>query len=556
MTINVISWAYSQESISDILLQKTNCGHAAFEILMNSKSYKELIKKNQIFSDVYKKTSYVDSKLSDILAKYSKYKKVILKMIDNWNASLVSKLPKDIVSDCYKLYELNVFIKRYNMILPKRIYHGKEKYISFYFSFWPGSYIQEATLETTQQKNIVMKYQSKDELRVIRSNANNSIQEDMDDEADGVDIAKLFSDLKINNLELISTIPRDPNSDNSWDKKEKMVYKVKSGALKGTLVTSATYLEYQSLKDYFLGKRKFSHRFLFLNQDGDVNDALIPKVSTDELKVINKLESCIQSIINDLRFLNHSQDRTNARKLRELKNILLDEKNSLTKILDSNKLTQGLPPSHIISLPSKGLEGFGLDEERIIEIWLKDIVPCGYSYNSTNCSWAVMRALSQETEHFKSTPLKRYFTPITPREVVDYFSEVQDCMFKKYSQQITNLNRNSLIPEKKLWTLDEFKKNTPGTGVLGLFKEANRYSSSNIKEIEDLIVSYQRIANHEIKWRLKYLNQMADRLSIWFEDKFDQIVNKKSTRYNGMKNLLNQIAIEREKLVEYLLYTF
>lgn len=196
MTINVISWAYSQESISDILLQKTNCGHAAFEILMNSKSYKELIKRNQIFSDVYKKTSYVDSKLSDILAKYSKYKKVILKMIDNWNASLVSKLPKDIVSDCYKLYELNVFIKRYNMILPKRIYHGKEKYISFYFSFWPGSYIQEATLETTQQKNIVMKYQSKDELRVIRSNANNSIQEDMDDEADGVDIAKLFSDLK------------------------------------------------------------------------------------------------------------------------------------------------------------------------------------------------------------------------------------------------------------------------------------------------------------------------------------------------------------------------
>ncbi|KAB8033672.1 hypothetical protein [Fluviispira multicolorata] len=556
MTINIISWAYNQESSKDIILNKTNCGHAAFEILMVSKNFKKLLKNTPMFKDIYIKEKYIQKKLNEVVNKYDpQYKDMILLMSKKWNSSFEKCLSTEILKECQEIYEINKVVSNFKNILPKRVYHGKEKYVSLYFSFWPGDDCQSATKETFHQKNIALKVADKGELRDLRDNMNNSFQKDMEDEADGVDISKLFSDLKMNNLEKIDKIHRKTHISSSWGKKEKLVYKVKSGILKGMLVTSATYSEYQSLTGYFLNRKKFSHRLLLLNQFGDINKNLGQKESSEYTKTITQLSTCIKSIDNDIRdgIINNVDDLSIS-KLNELKRLLEDEHLSLQTIYNSNKLAHGLSPSHIISLPSQGLEGFGLDESKILETWFKYVHPSGYSFTSTNCSWAVMRALSPETNKFKAAPLRRSLTPITPKEVAHYFSEVQDCMFKRFSQEINNLNRNSFVPEKKLWTVNEFKQNTPGSGTFGLFKEANRYSSSNIKQIEELIASYHRIANYQINWRLKCLDQLADCLSTWFEDKFDAITNKKSTRYNGIKSLLNQIALEREYLIEHLLY--
>ena len=97
----------------------------------------------------------------------------------------------------------------------------------------------------------------------------------------------------------------------------------------------------------------------------------IKTVSIRTITNTESLKSLIKVIDNIKKFLNSFDFEEDAKKI----------------------LFSGYPPVYMISLPSRGFEGFGLDESKIIETWLTEIKPIGYNFVKANCCHSVYKCL-------------------------------------------------------------------------------------------------------------------------------------------------------------------
>jgi hypothetical protein len=252
-------------------------------------------------------------------------------------------------------------------------------------------------------------------------------------------------------------------------------------------------------------------------------------------KLINE-RSSYEKFIQELSITNE-KIRVYEAKLVYLR-LLTDEVLYFENLLKTNIVTKGLPPSHVITYPSLGLEGFGLDEEKIINEWIQYVIPSHYSKLTTNCSWAVLKAFSVESNSYSKAPLTRYFTPMNPLELTKYAKNVQEILYKKYENRINNFDIFSNYPSKKILDLMNFK---------------NLISRSNdqfIKNIIDLIDSYKKLAITQIKWRFKILDSISNFAHIWMSKN----PNSRSTQkiHSDLNNLLTSVDVEYKNLIDYL----
>jgi hypothetical protein len=438
-----------------------------------------------------------------------------------------------------------------------------------------------------------MRRKSPNDYSKTNTFVSNTFDADLNSETDGIDLENIFYDFRKENLEQIAIVPRNPDKDSkSWDKKDKIIYKVKSGKLAGLEVTAATYSSYYSLIHKLKDKRTFTHRLIGYNRNNEALDLSTPKDIQIKLETLKALETMLNGTIDTTFDLETIKDKikekqkkidesnrkiltyeklTGVKAKKALKRkenekkyygilyhenlklyeeirvyeskkaylkLISDEVQYFENLLKTNIVTKGLPPTYVVTYPSLGLEGFGLDEEKIINEWIQHVIPAGYSKVSTNCSWAVLRAFSIESNLYSKAPLTRYITPITPLEFTKYAKNLQEILYKKYEINIYNFDIFSNYPSKKILELMNFK---------------NLISRSNdlfIKNIIDLIDSYKKLAITQIKWRFKILDSISNFAHIWMS----KHPNSRSTQtiYSDLNNLLTSVEIEYKNLIDFL----
>ena len=200
MTVRFYSWTYDNGSVLDVVKNKALTGHAALEIVVTREYFKQ-IKPN----------------------------------IKSW----IEKYVVD-KSENEKTYSLKV------LPIEKR-YEGRTAVVRIYFSY--GVYVDGSwNHDVTNLKG---------RMAAVKPSYDLSGQH-------GSDLSVLHSDIfDPENLEKIAEYKRDKDSKDSWERKDRVVYQVKSGRLKGLEFTESTKIEFDSIFAKVRGKRSIVSKKTF-----------------------------------------------------------------------------------------------------------------------------------------------------------------------------------------------------------------------------------------------------------------------------------------------------
>lgn len=585
MTVSILCWAYNHSNKA-LLLKRTNFGHASLEILITRQYFDNIKNSIPYFKDIDEKKKLYDNIIKILKARFPDFSEIESYIKRDLNSIKKNKLDKkesEIVNELRSLYrQIN---ENFDEISAKEFSDCGVDYIIIYLSFWPasGDARKKTSIDSKKLQNLYMyiNHTSKD-LREIKNSSNNSYNEDAKDEADGVNLKNVFSFLREDNLEFVKKVERS-DIGTGWEKKEKIVYRVKTGPLKGTLITSATYKQMKGLWSFIpipkVSRFEFSHRLVAINEEGQklnmgvapTRDAVFKSEIYANQELIKNLKDDIKIWSEDISQLEKkakqrikltAEERKHINELREsISNNESTIRNTESRInhinekIKSYPMTEGLPPSHVISLPSKGTEGYGLDEAKIINNWVNNIISCGYGLDLTNCSWAVLKAISIETDIYEKAPLnkkvsliKRSLMSIAPKEVADYALRVQEKMITKFKGHIKS-QLNSNIPDSFIINAKTFKEKTKGSNIFGSF---TRSRSSNITTIDKLLDEYKKIPSFLVSRRLEHLDRLSDAILDWLESKADSIAEGRSKRAKAVSILFHDINLEKSILSDYL----
>ncbi len=419
MAVTIYAWTHNQKSSIDNLLRKSNCGHCSLEISGTKENIEKIKKTLQMQNPEYVRSlklveDYIHTpqQIDQFLKNASEKEKITARendlmeclslYEDNQNSGLIDGLNKGIkkeiieaaqIVNCSEITSDLISCTSVN-INNKVIYH-------LYFSFFPD-YEKITKLFPENGKKVssnnlynILKTRKIKSPKYLNPPRFQSFEDDCEDEAYGVDISKIFADISPDNLEEDSTKNRnrDPSSQNVWDKKDRKAFKVKSGLLKGVIITSATFSEYENFIKFIFKCKEIKFRTLLLDENTNINQNIFNKYLKNDRNYFINLFEDLSKNINIMKVqLKNTKNRDEIKllnyKISKLKSII-SNLGSIYSNIKNYLHVSGLPPSEIITFPSKICDGYGLDEVKIFERWKNIVSKSGYDFNTTNCSWAI-----------------------------------------------------------------------------------------------------------------------------------------------------------------------
>ncbi|APJ03421.1 hypothetical protein [Silvanigrella aquatica] len=582
MAVTIYAWTHNQKSTKDTLLKKSNCGHCSLEITGTKESIDKINEKLKLTVPGYQNAE-------EIIENFKHSPQQVDLFIPNKSEEEKIIARENDLNECLSIYEKNKTNGQYDAmakginqkvleaaqtlkkgkipeyLLNSYIIKNKSKIMStIYFSFFPGSKYDEKPNNENNKKNISNNFYNIINNRIQRDQEYiykpefKSYAQDCSIETMGVDISKIFADLKPENLEedFLNYKMRSSCSEDDWLKKERKFYKVKSGILKGITITAATYTEYVNFLNLIIKNRKIKFRHIMLDEDANINENILNKFLKNEYNYFNIL-------LEDLSF----NIKTFNKKINQSKNI--EEINSLKNKINKLELmisqiqstysnvknylhVSGLPPSDIITFPSLHCDGYGLDEVKIIQNWVNIIENSDYHFDTTNCSWAIKTVFLPVIEPYFKIQNHMRIMPWSPLEVASIAKQAQKEFLKKHNGIIFNSQLSA--PKKNLYTKKEFLK---------IISEKNKniqiQSFFHLRkiELEDILIlldRYHRIGDFQINHRVIFIEHLKEKIANYMHKISENTKQNKESRKLNSINLLYQLLIlEEDSLMSFLL---
>jgi hypothetical protein len=583
MAVTIYTWTYNQNSVAESLLRKTNCGHCSLEISGTKEKIKKIEKSILLRYTEYQRSMKVveeflhtPQQIDNFMTKSSEKEKIVARKND-LNECLIEyedqpikglmianqkEIKKEVIEAAYIIKVRKEKLE--NLISCTNTAINSNKIYQLYFSFFPEdesiTKLYPGSSKESSNNNLynILCRKKKKSPDFANPPQFHSFEEDCEDEASGIEISKIFTDIRPENLEedTENSKFRNEYSKYSWDKKNRKLFKVKSGNLKGVTITQATFSEYKNFFNFIFKYKNISFRNLLLDENADINQNIFNQYLKNDRKYFINLFNDLSKNINSLK-----QQIKTTKSLHE-KIILNDKISRLNSIISSlgniystvkNYLqVSGLPPSEVITFPSKICDGYGLDELIILEKWINIVSKCGYNYTTTNCSWAIKTIfLPAVEEHLKPQSNLRIM-PWSPLELASFAKQAQKEFLKKYPNIIFKNEINA--PKKNIYTRKEFLKIISEKSLSIKLQNALCIKEKNLESILILLEKYYRIADFQINYRLLFIEQIKEKLAIFSENIANNTLNNKGGKKISSINMLYQsIIIEEESLMACLM---
>lgn len=575
MAVTIYTWTHNHESVVATLLNKTNMGHASFEITGTEnaliKIKNEIILNNPIFKAAHEKTNqfiHTPQVVDQWMTKNSEEEKIQGRQNDldecaslsdiSYNNSLIDSYSKGIPKETL---DAAILLKSINSIFNNRTrctdVPSKINLHKIYFSFFP---MDEENLthmpnngegSTANSLYGIYKNRCLKTPKYVYQPIFNTYESDCSQEAGGVEISNLFQDIYPENMiELTENFQkRDEISNSQWKKKNRKFFEVKSGKLKGVVITQATYLEYSNFIKFIFRYRDFNYRNVLIDDNEQINTNVMEKY-------LKESNNYFIDLLNDLNFnlslfIKDNESSENKEKISIISS-LINKINEIHLNLKYYLQVHGLTPSDIVTLPSKICDGEGLDERIIIENWVNKVMKSGFNHHSTNCSWAVKTAILPATKEYLNVSDSFRIMPWAPLEISIFAKKLQKEVLKK---QPNILAKNFNIgPKKLIYTKTEFIKIYSEGRFANKIRETFHLRKKKMEDLLHLLKQYQLIADFQINHRLIFLEKIKEQLAIINESlittKNCSITNKKA---NPIQMLFQLIILEHDNLIKFLL---
>jgi hypothetical protein len=572
MAVTIYTWTHNHKSTMETLLNKTNIGHASFEIIGSKnnldKIKNDILSNNPKFKEAKEKINkhiHTPQLLDQWMTENSEEEKIQGRLNEleecaslsdiNYNNSLMDSMMKGISKE---ILDAAILLKSINFIFNNRTQCTdipcKINLQKIYFSFFPKNEEKLTNIPNnglgSSANSLFGIYKNKC-LRTpkkVYEPTFNTYESDCSHEAHGVDISNLFKDIYPENMIEHTEIfqKRDKESNSSWKKKDRKFFKVKSGKLEGVIITQATYSEYSNFIKFILRFRNFNYRNVLINDNEQINKEIMEKY-------LKESNNYFHSFINDLN-INLSRlikNNENSEKI-FLISSLIKQINEIHLNLKHYLEVHGLTPSDIITIPSEICDGEGLDERIIIENWLNIVMKSGFNHYSTNCSWAVKTAILPASKEYLKINDSFRIMPWAPLEISTFAKNLQKEILKKRPNIFA---KNFIIgPKKLIYTKKEFIKIYSENSFSSKLRDTFHLRKKKIEDLLNLLYQYHLIADFHINHRIIFLEKIKEQLSIINENiTTTDNSNMNIKNADPIKMLFQLTILEHDNIIKFLL---
>lgn len=335
-------------------------------------------------------------------------------------------------------------------------------------------------------------------------------------------------------------------------------FEVINGKLSGVIISAKSLNTYKSAFSFLFKIKTTNFRktlFDFYDESQKINKKILSNFLKNNVGYATSIKNDLSKFLKNLeKELFLCTDPNAVKILQEkivyAKNLLENLKNVEAKIEIFNEFA-GIPPSEIVTLPSKICDGYGADENIIVAKWMEIISNTGFDILTTNCAWSVKTALFPSVREYYSESSKFRLYSWLPKEVAKISREILKNILKKHSGFIyINSYR---APKKKLYTkkqfLDLYIKNCFSLNI----KFQLNMTPICFNKIFQLLENYEYVANFYLLQRLIIIEQIKELISKKFDENYEKSIYKEKKVFSILRNLYQTLLEEEQEIMLFII---
>ena len=586
MSVTVFSWNYHIKKNLDYFYNNKTPGDCSLEITGNYKeiftikenflnTFSDYVKSKKIYENYIYKEQNIDKYISENLSEDEKINYRILDLkecaqlyCDNPDNGLIEASSKSITSETLLAY---ITIKKYNKIIKEKIIiyssnFGNKEVWHMYFSLSP-------TYESEMKKNQLnihspgnnilskfLNYVERSET-VYFEPIFDSFYNDSKNYANNVDIEKIFQDINPNNLREIYCFGNKFNSKDDVAKRRTegvRHFEVINGKLSGVVITSKSINCYRSFFHFLLKIKHKNFRktlFNYYNDGKEINKDVFSKFLKNNVNHATSLKvdisKFLKKLANELILCSDpNKQQILQQKVLHINKLLENLKNVEAKLQIFNDFS-GIPPSEIVTLPSKMCDGYGANENIIVSQWMTTVVNTGFDLITTNCAWSIKSILLPAVKEYYSESNRFRLYPWLPKEVLKISREILRNILKKHNNFIFISSYRS--PKKKLLTKQQFLDSCIKNCLSLNIKNHLNMIPDCFHKIFELLSKYQYLGDFYLLQRLIIIEQIKEIISKYFDENYKTSITKEKKEFSILRSLYQILLDEEQEIILFII---